>query len=58
MPLKPDQVVTIAYNLTDESGALLDSATREKPFAFLSGKDKYYPRLGRKDRNNVNWRKE
>ena len=48
MPLKPDQVVTIAYNLTDESGALLDSATRENPFAFISGGEQILPKLEEK----------
>ena len=48
MPLKPDQVVTIAYNLTDESGALIDSATHDQPFAFLSGQGQILPRLEEK----------
>ena len=45
MPLKPDQVVTIAYNLTDESGTLIDEATHEEPFAFLSGSGQILPKL-------------
>ncbi len=48
MPLKPNQVVTIAYNLTDEQGNLLDSATREKPFGFLSGGEQILPKLEEK----------
>ncbi len=48
MPLKPDQVVTIAYNLTDESGALIDSATHDHPFAFLSGQGQILPKLEEK----------
>ena len=48
MPLKPDQVVTITYNLTDESGELIDSASHENPFAFLSGKEQILPKLEEK----------
>lgn len=45
MPLKPNQIVSVYYNLKDENGETLDSTTREKPFSFISGQNQILPKL-------------
>ncbi|MCU7496048.1 MAG: peptidylprolyl isomerase [Ignavibacteria bacterium] len=45
MPIKPNQVVTVIYSLKDQNGEILDSATKEQPFSFLSGQNQILPKL-------------
>jgi FKBP-type peptidyl-prolyl cis-trans isomerase SlyD len=45
MPIKKDQVVTFSYTLKEESGEVLDTATKEEPFSFLSGRNQILPEL-------------
>jgi len=42
--LKPNQVVTINYTLTDSEGEIIDSST-DKSFSFLSGAEQVLPKL-------------
>jgi len=48
MPLKSNQVVSIGYTLTDESGNVIDSASAASPFSFISGKNQILPLLEEK----------
>jgi len=43
--LKPNQVVTINYTLTDSDGEIIDSTSEEKSFSFLSGTEQILPKL-------------
>ena len=43
--MKPNQVVTINYTLTDSDGEIIDSTSEEKSFSFLSGTEQILPKL-------------
>jgi len=43
--LKPNQVVTINYTLTDSEGEIIDSTSEGKSFSFLSGTEQILPKL-------------
>jgi FKBP-type peptidyl-prolyl cis-trans isomerase SlyD len=43
--LKPNQVVTINYILTDSEGEIIDSTSEGKSFSFLSGTEQILPKL-------------
>ncbi len=45
MALENNKVVSISYTLKDDEGNLIDEATRDKPFAFLSGQNQILPKL-------------
>jgi len=48
MALQENKVVSISYTLKDENGDVLDQASREQPFAFLSGQNQILPKLEEK----------
>jgi len=48
MALEANKVVSIIYTLKDENGELLDEATHEQPFAFISGQNQILPKLEEK----------
>ena len=48
MALDENKVVSIRYTLKDENGEILDQATKEQPFAFLSGQNQILPNLEKK----------
>jgi len=48
MGLEANKVVSISYTLKDENGELLDQATHEQPFAFISGQNQILPKLEEK----------
>ncbi len=48
MPIKDNQVVTIAFTLKDEGGNVIETATKEKPFTFISGNEQILPKLENK----------
>ena len=43
--MKPNQVVTINYTLTDSEGEIIDSTSEGKSFSFLSGTEQILPKL-------------
>ncbi|MCK9425090.1 MAG: peptidylprolyl isomerase [Ignavibacteriaceae bacterium] len=43
--MKPNQVVTINYILTDSEGEIIDSTSEGKSFSFLSGSEQVLPKL-------------
>ncbi len=45
MPIKDNQVVTINFILTDEEGTVIESTSKENPFAYLSGNEQILPKL-------------
>lgn len=49
MALKENQVVTINFTLKDEKGNIIETTTKEQPFAFISGNQQILPEL----ENNV-----
>jgi FKBP-type peptidyl-prolyl cis-trans isomerase SlyD len=48
MALEENKVVSISYTLKDENGEMLDVATKEQPFVFLSGQNQILPNLEKK----------
>jgi FKBP-type peptidyl-prolyl cis-trans isomerase SlyD len=53
MALEQNKVVSISYTLKDENGELVDRATKDQPFAFLSGQNQILPNLEKKISNMV-----
>jgi len=45
MPIKPDQVVSIHYTVTENGGSTVDSTSGGSPFAYLSGHNQILPKL-------------
>ncbi len=45
MPIINNQVVIFTYTLTDDGGNVVDQATKEQPFSFISGNNQILPKL-------------
>ena len=48
MAIQENKVVSISYTLKDENGDVLDQASKDQPFAFLSGQNQILPKLEEK----------
>ena len=45
MSVKPNQVYTITYTLTDGDGNIIEVTNKENPFSFISGINQILPKL-------------
>lgn len=45
MAIKPNQVITIQFQVKDEAGNVVDQTTPDNPYSFISGKGQILPKL-------------